>query len=727
MTVAEEEETSYSGIDSIPSTPQRTSAARDISDQEPESSSVVAFNHRYRGYEESPNSTPPSYKKQSAYTMSETEEVSGQAQDPTAQRAREHPNAIDTTPNETPANSPPKERQEPDAFSSNDGDRSPTVNLEQHPTNRDEDDAEDGPGPDELEMTDAMAEALAIDEKNDETVKLPYHPSDLEDERMLQWEWRAANEEQPPDTFQEPKIERTGAFINVVQPTNTTSVLSAAPWSFGQALSVCYVTWNMAQNSPPGRKKKKNHLASGAQSPSAPRTPEKGTPRESRLGGEVEAADSIASLIQPCAHIIAVCTQENGPYVGTDRIQGEWVQMLKQTLQEGVKEQIEILKVKNFQRNSGRRLSNEREMLIIDDAFYDHLEYTEIAQVNMMATHMIVLCRKDVAKQVSLVHTALEKTGIMAGTVGNKGGLGIAFTLGTPPSQYSQNSPRLTPQQSPTYATPKLPQTEVMGSENGSMSRANCSSSSPPERPATAPMPLPESPPLEGNVKSGFLSLLFIGAHLTAHQENVSKRNDDYKTIVSKLKVGSAGPFPAAARKAVSDSTLRDATEEFDLVFFGGDLNYRIKGVKGPIERMVENYKSLRLVLAANDQLTIERREGRIFHHFLEGPLLFRPTYKYHMDKATKQATHEYDKSAKGRMAAYCDRVLYKKHVGFNHPCQLCHYSDVRTIRTSDHLPVTAMFTIGTPKGLGPEFAQSCAKENNSNDGGGWCDRCTIQ
>jgi len=35
-------------------------------------------------------------------------------------------------------------------------------------------------------------------------------------------------------------------------------------------------------------------------------------------------------------------------------------------------------------------------------------------------------------------------------------------------------------------------------------------------------------------------------------------------------------------------------------------------------------------VLLANDQLSIERKKGTVFPGFLEGPLQFNPTYKFH-------------------------------------------------------------------------------------------------
>jgi hypothetical protein len=193
------------------------------------------------------------------------------------------------------------------------------------------------------------------------------------------------------------------------------------------------------------------------------------------------------------------------------------------------------------------------------------------------------------------------------------------------------------------------------------------------------------------------ISMLFVCAHLAAHQENVSKRNEDYTDIVENLKVGSRGPFAGDARRSYSGAAQRDATEEYDVVLFGGDLNYRINGTKSSIERIIGDHRHLRAVLVANDQLTIEKAKGNVFHHFDEGALKFRPTYKYAKDKATGLYTDEYDNGQKQRMAAFCDRVLYKKHLEYRWPVRLLHYSDIKDVRTSDHRPVAAVLSVATP------------------------------
>ena len=75
------------------------------------------------------------------------------------------------------------------------------------------------------------------------------------------------------------------------------------------------------------------------------------------------------------------------------------------------------------------------------------------------------------------------------------------------------------------------------------------------------------------------------------------------------------------------------------------------------------------------------------------------------MDKTTLCATDDYDRSKKARLPAYCDRVLFKRHVNCTNTVDssspsndlvLTHYTDVPTVRSSDHRPVVAVFKLKT-------------------------------
>ena len=53
------------------------------------------------------------------------------------------------------------------------------------------------------------------------------------------------------------------------------------------------------------------------------------------------------------------------------------------------------------------------------------------------------------------------------------------------------------------------------------------------------------------------------------------------------------------------------------------------------------------------DQLIREMGKASVFQGFVEGPIQFKPTYKF------DPFTEVYDTSRKGRSPAWCDRVLY--------------------------------------------------------------------
>lgn len=211
-------------------------------------------------------------------------------------------------------------------------------------------------------------------------------------------------------------------------------------------------------------------------------------------------------------------------------------------------------------------------------------------------------------------------------------------------------------------------------------------------------------------------TICFICAHLAAHRENVAGRNTDFKNIYEKSlfvseSVGSGtgmsnnnnnnGPemsstnnpsvlldsvvMPRQGATRYIDQNLMIA--EHDLVFWVGDLNYRIDyfyTTEEVFQKIQANdLESLRL----HDQLNIERQQGRVFAGFSEGLLTFQPTYKY------QPGTDVYETRAekKLRAPAWCDRVLWKT-ASKDLIVQLNTYTRANLI-PSDHKPVFANFT----------------------------------
>lgn len=138
-----------------------------------------------------------------------------------------------------------------------------------------------------------------------------------------------------------------------------------------------------------------------------------------------------------------------------------------------------------------------------------------------------------------------------------------------------------------------------------------------------------------------------------------------------------------------SSSQLSTGIFEHDVVFWLGDLNYRIDA---PLEKVMawieqENWSALRKA----DELHMQMRTSDIFTGFREGPTNFPPTYKYERfsDKYAKDENGELK-----RTPAYTDRILWKPgvdHDGKELQVRLKRYHCCK-VYSSDHRPVYAHF-----------------------------------
>ncbi|KAJ7752739.1 SacI homology domain-containing protein [Mycena maculata] len=158
-------------------------------------------------------------------------------------------------------------------------------------------------------------------------------------------------------------------------------------------------------------------------------------------------------------------------------------------------------------------------------------------------------------------------------------------------------------------------------------------------------------------------SFCFLTAHLAAGHTNVEERNIDYRTIVNGLHFQKG--------KTISSH---------DNVIWLADTNYRIDFDNDTARSLVasDDFDSL----LAGDQLRQAIDSGAAFAGYEEGPLLFRPTYRYDL------GTDNYDTSEKMRIPAWTDRILYRSRGG---SLDLAVYSRAE-LRGSDHKPVFGIF-----------------------------------
>ncbi|KAJ9600816.1 hypothetical protein L9F63_001028 [Diploptera punctata] len=184
-------------------------------------------------------------------------------------------------------------------------------------------------------------------------------------------------------------------------------------------------------------------------------------------------------------------------------------------------------------------------------------------------------------------------------------------------------------------------------------------------------------------------SYLFITSHLTAHLDKVKERIQDVRRIVRSLDLPKQIPVRHKSK---------DVTQNFDCVFWCGDLNFRLSQ---PRDEVVQWVSEQRFPLPQphnlhSDQLRNSRIEGSIFREFDEGPITFPPTYKY------DPGTQRFDTSHKQRAPAYTDRILFKAKSSSHRrdstassmggPLECLLYTSVPSICTSDHKPVWGLY-----------------------------------
>lgn len=132
--------------------------------------------------------------------------------------------------------------------------------------------------------------------------------------------------------------------------------------------------------------------------------------------------------------------------------------------------------------------------------------------------------------------------------------------------------------------------------------------------------------------------MLFIGCHLHAHHSNTAERNAAYWRAERGLSL-----YPHDF-----EYETERVCDRFDRVFWMGDMNYRINGLRHMVDKLIatnmHEVRSVRgrcvpvyaegvaapaQVLWFNDQLRLAMERAEVFHGFVEGPLFFKPTYKF--------------------------------------------------------------------------------------------------
>lgn len=170
---------------------------------------------------------------------------------------------------------------------------------------------------------------------------------------------------------------------------------------------------------------------------------------------------------------------------------------------------------------------------------------------------------------------------------------------------------------------------------------------------------------------------LYLNALLTGGHGKSVDRNANIKEIEHKL------PLP---RKNHNPTVL--LKDRFDHVLWMGNLNYRIKGTRSTVMRLLDKvcFGDLRV----SDQLSQAHTQGNIFVGYSEGPLNFLPTFKYDI------GFQRFDTSSELVVPSWTDRILWT----ISEEIYLLAYDTDDEMTLTHHRPVWAVHHVMVGTGL---------------------------
>jgi phosphatidylinositol-bisphosphatase len=293
-------------------------------------------------------------------------------------------------------------------------------------------------------------------------------------------------------------------------------------------------------------------------------------------------------------------------------------------------------------------------------------DYEMIRGHALQTSHLVVFVHKSIHHLVTNVESHAVATGI-CDTLGNKGGIGISLAIGK--SSFCFLCAHLAAHQNQMdrrtveFAKISREVSFVLGSRTVRTESNGADK---------------EVVTIGDTVQTEYEEDVFSDDEYDCADKRYRKK-DVCKCFCS-LAARSTSQCSLCCKPGKHEGCINPLLDAFDFVFWAGDMNFRIHGTRNVIDSLLENDRHD--VLVDNDQLTMLMQFEPTFSGFAEGPLTFRPTYKF--DKGVDI----YDTSEKRRIPAWTDRVLYKKHSQVE---QLSYFS-ARSIRTSDHRPVYASF-----------------------------------
>ncbi|KAF9170338.1 inositol polyphosphate 5-phosphatase [Mortierella sp. AD011] len=255
-------------------------------------------------------------------------------------------------------------------------------------------------------------------------------------------------------------------------------------------------------------------------------------------------------------------------------------------------------------------------------------EYVMIKTETMAALHIAVFVWKPIESLVNAVDSSTVATGI-AGIVGNKGAVAVSVYLGS--TSFLFVNAHLTAHQANTQARNNdykriINELQLNDTPKNSPGLWYFKGDMKLRRHYNSPPPLVPQKSFK------------VGANGKANGErpsgksnsngNLARNPSKAKLVLeSKAPDQSHGGSDGHSNGQAQVGTAVDITEQFDYTFWAGDLNYRVDLTRAQADDYLQ--KGDLETLFAHDQLTAERKAGRVFEGFMEAPIRFKPTYKF--------------------------------------------------------------------------------------------------
>jgi phosphatidylinositol-bisphosphatase len=194
--------------------------------------------------------------------------------------------------------------------------------------------------------------------------------------------------------------------------------------------------------------------------------------------------------------------------------------------------------------------------------------------------------------------------------------------------------------------------------------------------------------PLAREISSSLTVLTFVNAHLAAFDEMVERRNFDFHDLSRRLVFDQTDTLDSN----FSGSTVPETSSglfESDVLFWMGDLNYRIDLADGDVRELLSSSPGTGNIplLLKYDQLKMAIASRKAFADFSEYAITHMPSYRHALN--TSEDYLGYDLK---RKPAWTDRILH-----MSAPSVLVTQRSYRShpqITMSDHRPVSADFDL---------------------------------